>query len=176
MLLRKINAGLSLLSTALLLEHAIFMAVWMLSRGAITQAAAGVPRILFGSMMAHAFISMVLALLGQRGTQACNCKGYSNLNLPTVIQRASGVLMVPFTVLHIAGATGVLQPPQIVHAILPPLFFALCLAHTSVSASKAFITLGIGNAGFVKAVDVAMKLLCGATLIANVAGFYLYVV
>ena len=37
MLLRKINAGLSLLITLLLIDHAAFMGVWMLSKGGIAQ-------------------------------------------------------------------------------------------------------------------------------------------
>ena len=97
------------------------------------------------------------------------------MNLPTIIQRASGVCMVIFAGLHIAGATGALQPPPAVHAILPPLFFVIALAHAAVSTSKAFITLGIGNARFVKAVGVIMKVICAATLVAAVIGFYLYV-
>lgn len=35
MLLRKINAVLSLISTILILDHAIFLAIWMLSRCSI---------------------------------------------------------------------------------------------------------------------------------------------
>ena len=45
---------------------------------------------------------------------------------------------------------------------------------SAVSAAKAFITLGIGNTKTFKAVNIAVKLLCGITLIADVAGFYLY--
>ena len=66
-----------------------------------------------------------------------------------------------------------MQPPQIVHVIVPPLFFTLSLAHVAVSASKALITLGIGNAKFVRVADIAIKLLCCATLIADLIGFYL---
>jgi hypothetical protein len=68
-----------------------------------------------------------------------------------------------------------MTPPHIVHTLVPPIFFAVALAHTAVSTSKAFITLGIGNAGFIKVFDVIIKAICAATLIATVIGFYLYV-
>ena len=80
-----------------------------------------------------------------------------------------------FAALHVAGTTGALQPPHLVHTILPPIFFAIALAHTAVSVDKAFITLGIGNARFAKAVSIIIKVICAATLIAGVVGFYLYV-
>ena len=46
--------------------------------------------------------------------------------------------------------------------------------HTAISTSKAFITLGIGSAMFVKTVDIAVKVICGVTLVADIVGFYLY--
>ena len=98
------------------------------------------------------------------------------MNISTIIQRASGVALIMFTLLHVGGTMGYLQPPPAVHAILPPLFFAVSLMHTAISTSKAFITLGIGNAKIVKTVDIAVKVLCGVTLIADVVGFYLYLV
>ena len=174
MLLRKINAGISLLITLLVMDHAIFHAAWMLSRGSIEKT--GNSRPMFAVMMAHAIISIVLAVLGHKGAEKRKCKSYANLNVITVLQRISGVLLIVLTVLHILGTVGVLQPPQMVHAILPPLFFAFVLMHTAISTPKAFVTLGIGNAKFIKVLGIAMKVICVATLIADVAGFYLYLV
>ena len=119
-------------------------------------------------------ISILLAILGHKGAEKRECKAYKKINLSTNIQRISGILLIVFTVLQVLGAVGVLQPPQVVHAILPPLFFALALMHVAVSGSKPFITLGIGNAKFIKIVDIAIKILCVLTLIAAVIGFYLY--
>ena len=53
------------------------------------------------------------------------------------------------------------------------LFFTIVLTHIAISTGKAFITLGIGNAKFIKVVDIVMKVICGATLIAGVIGIYL---
>jgi hypothetical protein len=78
--------------------------------------------------------------------------------------------------LHVLGTVGVIQPPQAVHAILPPLFFTVALMHTAVSTSKAFITLGIGNVKTVKVIDITIKVICALTLVADIVGFYLYLV
>lgn len=176
MLQRKINAGVSLLCTLLLMAHAISLAVWMLSRGSTEKIPGVMAWILFGLMLAHAFISIDLAISAHAGTEKRKCKNYPKLNAAAIAQRASGVALILFTVLHVLGTVGILQPPPAVHAVLPPLFFTISLAHAAISTGKAFITLGIGNVKFIKTVDVLMKVICGATLIADVVGFYLYLV
>ena len=176
MLLRKINAVFSLLCTFLLMDHAIFHAAWMLSRGSIEKNINIIPWLLFGLMIAHAFISIDLAVSAHMGIEKRKCKNYPKMNIPTIIQRASGVVLILFTLLHIGGTMGYLQPPPLVHAILPVLFFTIALMHTAISTSKALVTLGIGNAKFVKIANIIMRVLCGVTLIADIAGFYLYLV
>ena len=174
MLLRKINAVISLLITLMLMDHAIFMGVWMLSEGGIAQNATKLPWLLVVLMMVHAIISMILAVLGHKGAEKRKYNGYPKMNKATYFQRASGILMIVFTALHVLGASGVMQPPHFVHVVVPPLFFTLSLAHVAVSASKALISLGIGNVKLVKVADVLIRLICVATLIADVVGFYLY--
>ena len=174
MLMRKINAGVSLLATFLLLNHAILNAVCMISRGTIAIRCAVMSWILFGLMLMHAFISIDLAMSAHAETEKRKSKSYPKLNAPTIVQRISGMTLIVFAGLHVAGAAGFMQPPKLVHAILPPLFFTIALTHVAVSTSKAFITLGIGNAKVIKAVDVAIKVICAATLIATFIGFYLY--
>jgi hypothetical protein len=147
----------------------------MLSKGKVEQGASYAPWILAGLMAVHAFISIDLTISGYMEGKTCKCKSYPKINRSTIFQRISGALLVIFTGLHIAGATGALQLPHIVHTLLQPIFFSIALAHTAVSTHKALITLGIGNARFVKAVSVIMKVICAATLIADVTGFYLYV-
>ena len=174
MLLRKINAGVSLITAFLLLDHAIFNAARMISRGAIEKNGGFMSRILFVLMLIHAVISIGLAISAHSETEKRKCKSYSKLNVATVVQRISGVLLIIFAGLHVAGAAGFMTPPPIVHAILPAVFFTIALMHVAVSTSKAFITLGIGNAKVVKAVDIVIKMICVATLIAALIGFYLY--
>jgi hypothetical protein len=174
MKLRKINAVLSLAATGLLLCHAISLAVWMLSRGSVPVPASAIPHALTMVILFHALISIGLMISGHKGAKKQKSKAYPKLNVPTVVQRISGALLVLFTWLHIAGALGLMTPPQVVHAIVPPLFFLLVLGHIAVSGVKAFITLGIGDAKFVKQADFVIKALCAATLVADVIGYYLH--
>jgi hypothetical protein len=177
MILRKLNAVLSLLVTAMLMNHAMFHGIWMLTGGAVAiRTPEFMPWALFILMMVHAVLSIVLGVLGHKGAEKRECKSYGNLNIPTNIQRASGVLLIIFTILHVAGAVGILVPPPLVHAILPPLFFTVVFMHTAVSVSKAFITLGIGSARFIKTADIVIKVICVLTLIVDVVGFYLFLV
>ena len=174
MLLRKTNAVISLIATVLLMNHAVFHAVWMIFGVNVVKIPNSMPWILFGLMMVHAIISIVLAVLGHKGAEKRKCNGYGNLNASTYVQRMSGVSLIILTILHIAGTVGVMQPPPIVHAILPPVFFTIVLMHTAISVSKAFVTLGIGNAKFIKAADIVIKAICAVTLVADIIGFYLY--
>ena len=174
MLMRKINAGLSLLTALFLLDHAIFNAVRMISRGTIEKGGTFMSWILFGLMLAHAVISIDLAITAHSEAEKRKCKSYPQLNLSTIVQRISGVLLIIFAALHVAGAAGLMSPPPIVRAIVPAVFFTIALMHVAVSTSKAFITLGIGNARLVKAIDLVVKVICVATLITALIGFYLY--
>ena len=175
MLLRKINAIISLLTTLFLLGHAIFISVWMLSRGSVEQGAPIAPWILAGLVGVHAFISIYFAFSSHEEGENRKVKSYPKMNRATIFQRVSGILLIVFSALHIAGASGAMQPPHIVHTILPPLFFAIALAHAAISTDKALITLGIGNANVIKVVRIVVRLICAVTLIAAIVGFYLYV-
>ena len=174
MLLRKINAGLSLLATVLILVHAIFLSAWMLSEGAIPKSSNIVPWVLAGVVLLHALISIDLAVSAHTDNANRKGKTYVKLNRTTIFQRLSGVLMMLFIALHIAGATGYMHPPKVIHAIVPAIFYTIVLAHAAVSTGKALITLGIGNAKFIKIADIVIKVICAATLIAALTGFYLY--
>jgi hypothetical protein len=94
------------------------------------------------------------------------------MNVSTIVQRITSVLMCLLLGLHIAGAANHFQP-KMLHAVFHPLFFATALVHVAVSTSKALITLGVGSAKLVKCVDILVKGICAATLVAGVIGFYL---
>ena len=175
MKLSKINAIFSLICTLLIMIHSISLALWMLSFGSIPQAPSSIPRGLTVFFVIHAIISIIKMISVNKGKQKNKYNSYVKLNTPTIIQRVSGILLIIFTWLHIAGTIGIMQPPQVVHAIVPPLFFTLVLTHVAISTSKAFITLGIGNAAFIKKFDIIIKILCAITLIADIVGFYLFV-
>ena len=170
--LRKINAVISLASTALLLQHAIYLSVWMLYRCSIPKPSEYVAWMLLGMAVIHALISIDLAISAHADVEKKKCKSYPKLNFSTIVQRASGVLMVLLAVVHLIGASNYYKP-KLLHATLHPLFFAVVLAHVAVSTGKALITLGIGNARTVKIVDVIIKLVCAITFVAGAVGFYL---
>lgn len=174
MLLRKINAIISLLTTLFLLIHAITVSAWMLSRGNVRLFVPLAPWILAALMAVHAFIGIYFAVSANMSGDGRKTKSYPRLNRVAFFQRISGILLILFSALHIAGAVGFLKPPHIINAVFPPLFFAIALAHAAVSTDKAFITLGIGNARFIKAVGVIARVICAATFVVAVAGFYFY--
>jgi hypothetical protein len=175
MLLRKINAVLSHIITFLLMDHAIFNAIRMLFAGRIESTFNYAPWILAVLMLIHAALCIYFGISAHKNAEKGEFKGYPKLNAPALLQRISGVLLIVFTALHIAGAAGALVPPRAVQAILSPLFFTVALAHVAVSTSKAFITLGIGNALFIKVVDIVIKVMCAITLAASITGFYITV-
>lgn len=172
MTLRKINAVLSLVTALLLIDHAGFYTVWMLSRGSIAKSADNMPMILACLVLVHALLSIAILVRDRRGAKTQAPKTYPKQNIPTYIQRISGVLMLVLLGFHIAGKVTSFQP-AILHAIIQPVFFAAALAHISVSVSKSMITLGIGTAKIIKIIDIIMAVICGVILVAALIGFYL---
>ena len=175
MLLRELNAGFSLVTTFLTLGHAISLAAWMLSQGRIPRPASTLPWLLTILVAIHALLSIFLMISDRKGQKGPAGSAYPKLNRATVLQRVTGMPIVFFTALHILGAMGIMQPPQLVHAIVPPLFFTIVLAHVAVSTPKACITLGFGNAKFIHTFGIVIRVICIATLVADVVGFYLFV-
>ena len=170
MRLRKANAIISLITTALLLDHAIYYSIWMLSRGTISRPVEISPFILVGLIALHAVQSIAMAILGHKGAEKVPVKGYTKLNLPTVLQRATGIVMLILIAVHIAGASNYFQPKAL-HAVVHPLFFAVVLTHTSISVIKALITLGIGSKKVLKCIGIVLLILCGTIMIASCIGF-----
>ena len=172
MILRKINAVIGLITSALLLNHAVFWAVWMLLRGRLEKAPASIPWVLMPLMALHAVLSIAVLILGRRGSKGGKSKAYVKFNISSYVQRIAGVMMLALIGIHIIGAENHYHSKGF-HAVFHPLFFAAALAHTALSVSKALITLGIGNAKVIRAVDRIMAAFCGVTLIGGVIGFYL---
>ena len=170
--LRKINAIISMLIVVLLFNHSIFNAVEMLSRYRIAGAKTIFPWVLVVLVAVHAVLSIAMAVLAHKGTEKRKYNMYNNLNKQTMLQRYSGILMIVLLGVHIVGS-GTYFQPKMLHAVLHPVFFAVVLMHLAVSMSKAFITLGIGNAKLVKVLDRVLPIICGVLCIACVVGFYL---
>ena len=175
MKLRRINAYFSLITTILIFGHAISLAVWMLSQGRIPRGPVFASQLLTVFFVMHAILSIVILITTNIGSKQTKGKHYPKLNASMAVQRSSGMLLILFTWLHIAGTIGIMTPPPAVHAIVPPLFFSLVMAHVAVSTSKALITLGVGDAKFIHRADAVIKAVCAITLLADIIGFYLHV-
>ena len=174
MLMRKINAVLSLLTTLLFFDHAIFNTVRMISPNPVEESADFMPWIFFGLMLLHAVISIFLVISTRSKNKEQKPKAYVKLNFATIAQRFSGVALIVLAGLHAVGTSGLVHFPKPVYPILHIVFFTVAFAHVAVSTSKAFITLGIGNAKFVKVADIVIKVICAVMLIAALTGIFLY--
>jgi hypothetical protein len=73
--------------------------------------------------------------------------------------------------LHAIGMNNHLSP-KILHAIVHPLFFLVVYGHVAISTSKAFITLGVGNAKFIKVVDIIMYIIFIVLFLSSLNGLY----
>lgn len=173
MILRKTNAVLSLLTTFLLFVHAIRLSAWMMSGGSVLVPSKIMPWVLAGLMVAHAAISIYQAIAAEADAEEVKIRQYPKQNSATMVQRATGILLVVLLALHVTSGSNHFQP-KLLHAFVEPLFFAAAFAHVSVSLSKALITFGIGTAKVIKAVDVVMKIFCGAALVFGVVSLYIY--
>ena len=171
--LRKINAPVSLIVLILFFDHAIFYSIWMLSRCSIEKSISAAPIVLTILALFHAFLSLAMAVLAHKGEEKPKqpYKSYTKLNIKATIQRWSGIAILVLVGLHIAGAGNHFHP-KLIHTFIYPVFFAVTLLHVAVSSSKAFITLGVGNAKFVKILDRLMYVICTLIFIAGCIGFY----
>ena len=84
-ILRKINAVLGLFTTLMLMNHAISHAAWMLFRVSIVKSSNSMPWVMVGFLVAHAIISIVLAIFGHKGAEKRKCKNYPKMNKATMI-------------------------------------------------------------------------------------------
>ena len=171
MLLKKINAVIGLIATVLIFDHAIFNAVWMLSKGSIPKTSF-MAWVLVGFMAVHAILSIETST--RQVVANTDAASYPKKNVMTIVQRVSGMLLIVFTALHIASTAGPLNPPKAIHMIMPVLFYTVTLMHVAISASKALVTLGVGNAKAIKIIDVIIKAACVAVLAFDLIGFYTF--
>ena len=169
---RKVNASLSLVCTFLILVHGAYDAVWMMMRGLVPNLPKPMAFILMSFVIVHTILSIVTAILGSEGKSETKGKFYAKENIKTLVQRVFGALMVLLLAPHILGMGNRLAPKNI-HSIIHPIFFLAVYGHTAISTSKAFITLGIGNAKTIKVIDIVARILCILIFIASVVGLYL---
>ena len=169
---RKVNAVFSLVCTFLILVHSSYDAIWMMLRGKISTLPAPMARIMMVLVIVHIIISIVTAILGSGGKSEIKGTMYKKENVKTIVQRIFGGLILLLLVPHIIGMGNRLAPKGL-HSIIHPIFFLAVCGHTGISASKAFITLGIGNAKTIKVIDIIASILCILIFVASIIGLYL---
>lgn len=167
MKLRKTNAVVSLLCTALLFYHAVSYGVWMIAKGPRPSITAP-SYALLALMLLHAVLSIVMAFLGHRGSDKGKYRVYPKENRVTLFQRYGGVLLLLLTALHVFFVPFLFSAGLPLFLFVHVAFFLVAFAHTGVSVSKAFITLGIGNARTIFIVDLLAKLFSGAAAVFTV--------
>ena len=169
---RKVNAVISLICTVLILVHGTYDALWMMLRGKISTLPKPMAFVLMGLVILHTILSIVTAILGSGGKPNKKEKMYKKENIKTLIQRIFGILMVVMLTPHIIGMGNHLAPKGL-HSVIHPIFFLAVYGHTAISCSKAFITLGIGNAKLIKVIDRIASILCVLIFVASIVGLYL---
>ena len=169
---RKVNAVFSFVCTFLILVHSSYDAIWMMLRGKISTLPAPMARIMMVLVIVHIIISIVTAILGSGGKSEIKGTMYKKENVKTIVQRIFGGLILLLLVPHIIGMGNHLAPKGL-HSIIHPIFFLAVCGHTGISASKSFITLGIGNAKTIKVIDIVARILCILIFIASIVGLYL---
>ena len=125
-----------------------------------------------GFVVLHTILSILTAILGSGGKSKAKETMYAKENIKTLVQRMFGILMVLLLAPHIIGFGNRLAPKAL-HSIIHPIFFLAVYGHTAISCSKAFITLGIGNAKTIKVIDIVATVLCGLIFVASIVGLYL---
>ncbi len=146
MKLKKANAVLGLLSAPLLLAHIGYTVASYLSMNdnpALKKATA-IPFVM--AVLLHAILGMLSVFLLGDGTRL---DLYPKQNRNTVVQRVTAALILPLLILHLKAVSAIQSfavkgrwVPIGLILLLQILFYAVVLAHTAVSLSRAFVTLG----------------------------------
>ena len=173
MKIKKINAGLSLLSTLALLVHLGYTVYAYLTfyYNPTLKLILSYPFMILTCL--HAVFGMMVMFLKSDGTRI---DLYPKKNVHTILQRLSGVLMLPLLILHIntfdllsscAGAGrwfffALLLFGQMV-------FYGLALTHVAVSLTRAPITLGwLTDREKQKRLDKVIYVLCAVLFLISV--------
>ena len=162
-MIKKVNAVLGLLTTALILFHIIYETVSFLTFSYDPFLTSLIAHILTFGVVLHVILSIIMLLfIHDKG----NGFKYPKLNIRTLIQRISAVLIIFVTALHVNTfklMNSVLNDTGTFCLIVisQVLFYAIVLLHISLSFSNSLITLGlISSHKARKRADIASFSLC----------------
>ena len=146
MIIKKINAVLSLLAVPAILAHIGYTdyAYLAMYYNPGLKSLTSLPFMVLACL--HAVLGMAAVFLQADGT---SLGLYPKKNIRTVIQRLSAALILPLLILHLNTFTLLKSAAQAgqwfyftLLMISQPLFYASVLLHVAVSVSRALITLG----------------------------------
>ena len=165
MKLKKINAAVSLLTIAAIFIHVGYVAFSYLTFGIDPKLKIITSRPLMTLACLHAILAMCIVFFSSDGTKLDK---YAKLNVETVLQRATAMLILPFLVLHI-NAFDLLKSCAesgkwfgfVLLMIFQPVFYATLFTHVGVSFSRALVTLGrLSSLESKKKVDLVIRIIC----------------
>ena len=165
MVLKKINAALSLLAFAGMAAHIGYSSFVCLTFYYDPQLKLIMAIPFMTAVCLHAVLGMCSVFLLSDGTRAAD---YKRLNIGTVIQRVTAALILPLLILHI-NSFGLLQSTAeqgqyVLFALLilaQVIFYAVVTAHAAVSFGRALITLGrLSSERGRKAINTAVYIFC----------------
>lgn len=167
MVIKKINACITILATLMLFMHSIYQALTYVAHYHNSVITAILGHSLEMVVWIHALIGLYFVCIKHDS----KIIKYKKLNLRTYIQRLSMiillVLLVPhmltFSILKHAGS----GPILLIVIIITVLFYGAIFTHIALSLSKALITLGIIIEDKQrKVVDIFMAVICGILFVA----------
>lgn len=175
-MLKKCNAVLSLLTFAAMLLHVGYtgLSYMMFYYNPDLTKAFAIPFIILTCL--HAIAGMCSVFLQSDGTRA---DLYPKKNMRTIIQRVSSALIFPMLLLHLktfdlAKSAAESDSSHVLFFLVilsEVLFFFVIACHSSVSFSKALITLGaLRSAKAMKITDTIVYIVC--TLLFSAATFF----
>ena len=146
MILKKMNAIISLLLVTACLAHVGAELVFILSKGKyMSHFGMGIMSdIVMGTAMTHVLITVIIFFFHDSKLKI----RYPGTNVRTLLQRISGVLMLVFLFLHIGTGDRLASQADsgtgyyLLNYVSMALFFAMVFLHISVSFSNALVTLG----------------------------------
>ena len=173
MILKKTNAILSIISVLTLFIHVgyNFFAYITFYYNPLLKVLTAIPFTI--AVCLHAICGMCAVFLMGDGTALTL---YPKQNRKTILQRISAALIFPLLIIHI-NAFNILKSNAeksntamfILILFLQVLFFAVIFAHTAVSFSKAFVTLGfLSNQNVQKKIDAIAIVFCAILFLATV--------
>lgn len=145
MLLKKINAGLSLVTCAVVLAHVGMGCRTLLTGWYDPVLSHYMPLLTMAAVLLHALLSVAIVLFAHDGSSPRHAKA----NLATILQRASGLLMIALVHVHVHAYDHVVARVRLSaaqragFAVGEAAFYACVFVHMAVSLPKALITLGL---------------------------------